>query len=240
MNWNQKVKDKVYYFVSDIHLGRKGNKSNEEKIFSFLEFARRNAAGIFLLGDLFDFWWEYKTCIPKENLRFFFWIESLIKEGVKVYCLPGNHDWTLGKFLSRLGAIVSPEMEILLEGKPVFLTHGDFLDDSFLTSLSRFAYRSSIVRFLFSLLHPNLGLPLAKDFISFPGGSAWQAHLERIFKEFAQRKIEEGFFLCCLGHIHSPSLEKMGNGYYLNTGDWLSNFTYGFLKGEEVGLARWE
>lgn len=231
--------DRKYYFISDVHLGRKGKENNRRKILSFLDSIKNDAAGLFILGDLFDFWWEYKTVMPKDNLDFFFLIKQLIGEGVKVYYLPGNHDRTAGRFFSNFGVVVAKEITTLLFEKPVFLIHGDFLDDSFLTTISRFAYRSPISRFLFSLLHPNLGIPLAKNFIGISGGPAWVKHLEKRFREFAERKIREGFFLVGLGHIHKPCLEKIGEGYYLNPGDWLFHFTYGVLDEEGVKLKSW-
>ncbi|MEO0116154.1 MAG: UDP-2,3-diacylglucosamine diphosphatase [candidate division WOR-3 bacterium] len=233
--------NRKHYFISDVHLGRKGKEEREKKILSFLEFIKRDASSLFILGDLFDFWWEYKTVIPKDNLEFFFRIRELIAQGVKIYYLPGNHDWTAGRFFSGLGVVVAREMEILLFEKPVFLIHGDFLDDSLLTNFSRFAYRFPISHFLFSLLHPNLGIPLARNFIGISGGTAWVKHLEKKFLKFAEEKIREGFFLVGLGHIHTPSLEKIGDGYYLNPGDWLSHFTYGVLDDKEgVKLEKWE
>ncbi len=227
-----------YYFISDIHLGRKGQAGGA--ILSFLSSIKEEAKGLFIIGDLFDFWWEYRTVIPKDYFPFFFRLRELKERGIEVYFLPGNHDWTAGSFLERLGVIVRREIATSLNGKMVFLTHGDFLDDSLLTTFSRFAYRFPLTRLLFSLLHPNFGLPLAKNFISISGGPAWVHHLEKRFIDFATEKIRGGFFLVALGHIHTPCLEKVGDGYYLNTGDWLHHFTYGVLEGEEVGLKRWE
>ncbi len=230
---------KRHYFISDIHLGRKREGSAYKRLISFLNFIKRDAESLFILGDLFDFWWEYKTVIPKEDLDFLLLIRDLRREGIKVYYIPGNHDHFTGRFFAGLGLTVEKEVTIFLQGKPVFLMHGEDLDNSFLTLLSRFAYRSFLSRFLFSLLHPNLGIPLAKAVIGLAGGPVWKANLMERFRRFAAKKIADGFFLVCLGHIHEPVLERIGEGYYLNPGDWLKNFTYGIIEGEEVRLARW-
>ncbi len=201
---------------------------------------KKDAESLFILGDLFDFWWEYKTVIPKAGIKILFAMKDLIQYGIKVYYLPGNHDFSAKRLFEEIGVIVQEKLQISLNGKPVFLMHGDLLDNSFLTSLSRIAYRSFLSRSLFSLLHPNFAIPLARLCVGISGGSGWVNHLEEKFKKFAEEKIGEGFYLVGLAHIHRPALEKIGNGYYLNTGDWLKNFSYGVLDSEEIRLARWE
>src|SRR5882757_8669504 len=139
------IRNKIY-FASDFHLGTgtyASSRNREDRLVHWLDFIKADAAEVFLMGDVFDFWFEYKTVVPKGYIRFLGKLAELTDAGVKLYLFKGNHDmWTFDYFEKELGAsIISNELKIERNGKKFF--------------------RSGFCQWLFARLHPNLGVGIA-------------------------------------------------------------------------------
>ncbi|MCS7250180.1 MAG: UDP-2,3-diacylglucosamine diphosphatase [candidate division WOR-3 bacterium] len=228
------------YFVSDIHLGI-NNQKKEEKFLSFLSIIKEKDT-LFILGDLFEYFLEYYTVIPKNCLKVLIKLKELQEKGVKVYYLGGNHDYGILKFLKReFNFIIGDKyFDLIIENKRVYISHGDFIDNSFLTKLSRLMTKNPINQFFYSFLHPDIGLPLAQFFIHFSRKKEGNLNLKEEFYNFAKEKItKEKYDIVVLGHLHIPTLIKIEKGYYLNTGDWVNNYTYGVIEKDLIELKKY-
>src|SRR5476649_1832385 len=155
------------YFASDVHLGANGyatSREREARVVRWLDTIKADAAEVFLMGDVFDFWFEYKTVVRKGYIRFLGKLAELADSGVKLYFFKGNHDmWMFDYFERELNAtIVSDELEIERNGKKFYLHHGDGLGpgDTFYKFLKNF-FRSPLCQWMFARVHPNLGVGIA-------------------------------------------------------------------------------
>ncbi len=232
------------YFISDLHIG--ANQSNVEFerqkfILSFLRQIKENATHLFIVGDLFDFWFEYKQVIPKKYFRFLVLFDEMIQNGIKIYYLAGNHDFALGQFFkNELGiGTFQDHFEIELSGRRFFLLHGDGIDsgDRGYRILKRIL-RNPTNQKLFRLIHPDLGIPLAR---LISGSSRHYSQRmppknEQDYYRFAEAKFTEGFDYVIMGHRHNPLIHRVGDHLYINLGDWLVNNTYALFDGSNLNL----
>lgn len=238
----------IAYFISDVHLATEHSAEEEQKqerLTLFFNKIRSDATHLFIVGDFFDFWFEYKYVIPKAYFPFLYALKELSKSGVEIHYLAGNHDFALGSFLDEyIGIKTWPEDNAMeLDGKRFYLFHGDGVakNDGPYRMLRRIL-RNSFNQKLFRWLHPDVGIPFAR----FASGTSrsytnQNNHLrdESDYIEFARRKFAEGFNYVLMGHRHNP-LEHEENGHkYINLGDWLHNFTYARFDGEELKLLSW-
>lgn len=231
---------KKIYFLSDSHLGIPDAQQSlvrEKKLVKWLEQVSLDATEIFLLGDLFDFWFEYHDVVPKGYVRLFGAIARLTDQGIPVHYFTGNHDmWVYKYFEEELGLIMhrSP-VEVVRQGKTLYIGHGDGLgpgDRGY--KLMKRIFSLSFSRKLFSFLHPRLGIGLA----TYLSGRSRQSHVEHD-KHFLgedkemlvlyskdilkSRKIDYFVF----GHRHYPIMLALKKDvYFVNTGDWITNFSY--------------
>jgi len=232
------------YFFSDAHLGE-ADKSKEElkikKIFSFLDIVKNDGEKLFILGDLFDFWFEYKHAIPKEHLRLVFHLAALIESGVEVHYMSGNHDFWLGEFLSREAGIIIHRdyYETTEQGKRLFLIHGDGIATSdWGYRILKRILRSRVNIWLYQKLPADWGIPLAK-WVSSSSRSYTRGRPPRFLKDYekyAARKIAEGYDAVIIGHLHHPILQDYEGGTYLNTGDFIEHFSYGRMEAGKLTL----
>ena len=232
------------YFFSDVHLGE-NDKAKEKvklaKLGSFLDLVENDGEKLFILGDLFDFWFEYKHAIPKEHLKTVFRLARLVENNIEVHYISGNHDFWLGEFLSREAGITIHRdyFETELYGKKVYLIHGDGLSpsDKGYRVLKRIL-RNKVNIWLYQKLPPDWGIPLAK----YVAGSSRQHTSKRTLKflkdyeDFAAQKISEGFDIVVIGHLHKPIFQDINGGIYLNTGDFIEHFSYARMQDGIVTL----
>lgn len=236
------------FFISDVHLGYGGkeiNRAKEIELVHFLDHVGENSKKLFILGDFFDVWFEYKLAIPKGFTRVLGKLAELSDNGVEIFYVLGNHDfWVRDYFEAEFGAkVFKDELEIEINGKKFYIVHGDGLskNDKAYQILRR-VLRNKVNIALFSLIHPDLGLWLAgtssrKSREHSMNRDSRNDEKEAI--EFAKMKIEEGFDYVVMGHLHMPATLKIGNGFYINTGDWLWNFTYGVFS-DEFEIKKWK
>jgi len=236
------------YFVSDAHLGvdrPEVEKQKERELIKFLEMVESDGDCLFILGDLFDFWFEYRTVIPKGYHRLLAKLSYLVEKGVEVNYLAGNHDFWLGDFFhTELGIQVFPEpFAVTIDGTKFFLHHGDGLTDKDIGyKILKKILRNPLSVWLYSLLHPDIGVRLAQFSSRKSRHHTSQKNYGEVdgMKKFAATKLNEGFHYVIMGHNHQPVQQKIGNGTYVNLGDWISHFTYGVFDGENFKLEQWK
>ena len=229
---------KGVFFLSDAHLGAEGEdkeKSKEGKLVSFLDKVREEGEFLYLVGDMFEFWFEYKNAIPKRHFRVLGKLKQLVDSGLKVKYLVGNHDFWLGDFLPReIGIPIFKEpLEVVHQEKKIFITHGDGLAKKDLGyRILKRILRNRLNIFLYRQIPPDIAYPLAR-FVARRSRESVQkrdtSHLQE-YESFAAEKISQGFDAVVLGHTHVPVLRDFGDGVYLNLGDWFKHFTYGKLQ----------
>lgn len=236
------------YFVSDAHLGidtRELEKEKEHELIRFLTLVQSDGKELFILGDLFDFWFEYRTVIPKGYHRLLTKLSELVEKGIEVNYLAGNHDFWLGNFFrDEIGMHVFAEPFGVTIGRARFyLHHGDGLMNNDLGyRFLKKVLRNRLNIWLYSWLHPDLGVPLAQISSRKSRNYTSQKDFGQIdgMLQFATEKIAEGFQYIVMGHNHIPIYKKIGRGVYVNLGDWISHYTYGIYDGENFRLLEWK
>jgi len=236
------------YFISDAHLGlgtHEEERLKEDRLISFLDFIKNDASQLFILGDLFDAWIEYRTVIPKGFHRILAKLHELKQHGTIIHFLVGNHDcWIRDYFHDEIGMITYREaFSITINEKKIFIHHGDGLannDTGYKILKKIIRYRFAI--WLFSWVHPDIGLKLAQSSSKTSRQYTAQKHFgeEDGMKRFARENIENGFDIVIMGHRHQPSFIEMGNGVYVNLGDWITHNTYAELDGGQIKLKEWK
>ncbi len=234
------------YFMSDAHLGlssRDVEREKEQRLLSFFDFVMNNASQLFILGDLFDAWFEYRTVVPKGFHRTLTKLEDIVNKKIAVHYLAGNHDYWMGDSFRELGInVYHEEFETNIDGKKIYLHHGDGLahNDNGYRILKKIL-RNPINIKLYKLLHPDIGLLLAKTSSKKSRNYTASKHYgeEDGMIEFAQGKINEGFDAVIMGHRHVPDFKQIGNGVYINLGDWISHCTYAVLSDGTFELKNW-
>lgn len=234
---------KHIYFASDFHLGRNGLHSSEvreEKILELFNQFKEDAAKVYLVGDLFDYWFEYKHAIPRGFSRFIAGLVDLKNAGVDVELFTGNHDMWMLNYFQNLGFIVHKD-PIIVEhfGKRILVGHGDGLGPGdYNYKFLRRVFRNKICQWLFARIHPNTGIGLMKYFSnqSRKKGQG-KEDFETFEKEWLVQYCENytahsniDYFL--FGHRHIPMEYQLNssNARYINLGDSLHHYTYGVLK----------
>lgn len=235
------------FFISDIHIGA-GTKIEEKEKFdrltSFFNYINQPGNQLYIVGDLFDFWFEYKHVVCNQYFQTLFRIHQLIENNVKVHFLPGNHDsWTRNFFSEQVKIIMHPEiLTSEIQSKKVFIFHGDGISnkDTGYRMLKRI-FRNPINISLYRLLHPDLGIPIAKLMAmgSRKHTSGKKFNDQKDYINFAVEKFNLGFDYVIVGHSHKPVYKKFGNHVLLNLGDWIHNFSYGKLEGGNLMLNYW-
>lgn len=242
------------YFISDAHLGaeeKEKEKMKEGRLSSFLDKIKEDGESLYILGDMFEFWFEYKNVIPKDHFKILGKLKNVVDSGIKISYVVGNHDFWLGDFLTeQIGVhIFKDPIEVNHQGKRIFLAHGDGLAKKDLGyRILKKILRNRVNIFLYRQLPPDLSYPLAK-FVA--GKSRAQADRKEAgyledYRNFAYEKIKQGFDAVILAHTHIPILENLGDssttppqgGIYLNIGDWFKHFTYGKLTGGKFYLGK--
>jgi UDP-2,3-diacylglucosamine hydrolase len=239
------MRNKIYFF-SDAHLGSgsaKQEQFKQNKLLSLLKKVESEATRLYIVGDLFDFWFEYKYLIPKNFQRVLNCLSELREKGINIDYLCGNHDFWLGDFLpEQLGIPVHRDrLEIEHQGKRLYISHGDGLAKSdWGYRILKKILRSKINIWLYRQLPSDFSIPLAK-FVSGSSRnytSGRETKFLEEYRQFAEEKIKSGFDIVILGHTHQPLMEKIGNGFYVNLGDWFKHYSYAVMEKGEIRLER--
>ncbi|MCO5233165.1 MAG: UDP-2,3-diacylglucosamine diphosphatase [Chitinophagales bacterium] len=243
--------NKKAYFASDFHLGANySGKSIEREriIIQWLASIREDTGVLFLVGDLFDFWFEYKYVIPKGYTRFLAELSKFTDNGIPIFVFTGNHDiWMFDYLNEELGVKILREPHIFyINNHPFFIGHGDGLgpgDKKF--KFLKKIFTLPICQKLFSWLHPDIGVALAQ---TWSNHSRTDPRTEKFEGEGNERLIvysKEQLAIhpaqyYIFGHRHLPLDIHLGQGArYINLGDWLYNYTYLEYDGTQVELKKY-
>lgn len=239
---------KKYLFISDIHLGlqsREIEKEKEQKLVRFLEYASENCDELIILGDLFDYWFEYRRVIQKGFFKTLAALQNLAEKNIKVHYIIGNHDFLHRDFFEKeIGATLYYDpISLTLNEKKFYLGHGDGLIKNDLGyKILKKLLRNRVLQFLFSLIHPDLGIKVAsgtskksRDYTATKD----YGESDSLF-EVAKEKISEGYDYVMFGHSHRQRFEKYKDGYYVNLGTWLINPCYGKFENEKFEIIDWK
>ena len=246
---------KNVYFLSDAHLGSRAiahSRNQERRLVNFLDSIKHTASAVYLLGDMFDFWFEYKLTVPKGFTRFLGKISELTDLGVEVHFFTGNHDIWCGDYLQKECGVVLHRTSFTCEidGKEFFIAHGDGLgDDDRQFKILRSIFHNKTLIKLFSMIHPRWGI----DF-----GLAWAKHsrlkrenemeppfqgeekepLVRFSKDYLSNHPNINYFI--YGHRHIMlDLMLTEASRMLILGDWIKSYSFAVFDGEHLFLEQY-
>ena len=240
------------YFASDLHLGVPNREKSlvREKLFvQWLDEIKNDAEAIYLVGDIFDFWFEYKKAVPKGYVRLLGKLAEISDSGIPIHIFTGNHDMWLFDYLEdEINAhIYRKPIEISMKGKRFFISHGDGLgpgDNGYI--LIKKIFKNKLCQWLFERIHPNLGISIAQYWSkksriangekdeSYYGEKEW---LTQFCKE-KMKTIEVDYFI--FGHRHLPLEVDLGNNtIYINLGEWVNYNSYAVFDGKRLELKRY-
>ncbi len=237
-----------YYFLSDAHIGTEivGNKQLHEKyLVAWLDSIKYDASAIFLVGDIFDFWFEYKSCVPKGFVRLLGKLAELTDSGIEVHFFIGNHDlWTFGYLAQEIGLTVHQTPQIIeLLGKRFFIAHGDGLKDIGVgLRLLRRIFHSPLLQKCFGLLHPDIGISFGNWWSNrnrqkhgyFPYQGEQNEPLVSFAKNFEPNKVFDYFIF---GHRHILlNLQATPQRQVVILGDFYAEFSYAVFDDNGIAL----
>jgi len=239
---------KSIFFLSDAHLGAEGpekEKSKEGKLISLLDRIKDEGELLYLVGDMFEFWFEYKNVIPKEHFRVLIKLKELVDSGIEIKYLVGNHDFWLGDFLpKKIGIPIFREpVEVMHQGKRIFIAHGDgFAKNDLGYRILKRILRNRVNIWLYRQIPPDISYPLARSVARSSRSYVQKRDTGYLqdYEDFAAAKIKGGFDAVILAHTHVPVLRNLAGGTYLNLGDFFRHFTYGILAQERLSLEQFD
>ena len=240
---------KKVYFASDMHFGapdRKNSLKREQIFVKWLDEIKSDATAIFLLGDIFDFWFEYKHVVPKGYVRLLGKLAELRDSGIHIYIFTGNHDmWMFDYFPSELNIpVIHEPASFSMNEKEFFIGHGDGLGpgDRYYKFLKSF-FRNRFCQWLFARLHPNFGIGIANYWSNKSRSNNLEnnnTYLEEkewlvLFSKSTEKTKHHDFYI--FGHRHfSLHVQISDHCQYFNLGEWVENFTYGVFNGTAFEL----
>ncbi len=250
---NLRLQEKKIFFASDFHLGapdEKSSKDREKKIINWLNEIQDDAAAIFLVGDIFDFWFEYDQVIPKGFIRFLGKIANLREKNIPIFFFTGNHDlWMKDYFTKELGIpVFHHPIEVTVDKTKFLVGHGDGLgpgDRSY--KILKKIFTNPVCQWAFKWLHPDIGMRIANKWSSnsritnvskndneFKGEDEW------LWAYCKQVELNKHFDYYVFGHRHLPLNLPVGTkSRYYNLGEWVSHFTYGVFDGKEFEIKKY-
>lgn len=245
---------KKVYFLSDFHLGAPNDtesRKREDRLVRFLQDARKDAGIIFIVGDIFDFWFEYKTVVPKGFVRILGTLAQMADEGIQLHIFTGNHDLWMHDYLSKeLNAKLYFEPQAFtIQNKQFLIGHGDGLGpgDKGYKRLKKI-FTNPICQWLFRWLHPDAGIQLANYFSRksrAKTGNADEIFLGEdkewliLYTKEKAKTMAVDFFI--FGHRHyAIDLKINEKSRYINLGDWIRLNTYAVFDGSDLQLLTWE
>ncbi len=240
------------YFASDMHLGapnREASLLREKKFVRWLDQIKSDATAVYIVGDLFDFWFEYKTVVPRGYVRLFGKLAELRDQDIPIYFLTGNHDlWMFGYFEEELNIPVYHQSIIReIGGKRFFIAHGDGLGpgDTKYKWLKKYFFTNRLCQWLLGAIHPNWAIGVANYFShksrlsneEYEEKSAYDEETERLLQYALRKRAQQQVDYFIFGHRHLPMKKQLSpDSYYVNLGDWIKHFSYALFNGEDIEL----
>jgi UDP-2,3-diacylglucosamine hydrolase len=237
------------YFISDIHLGLYPSEKSAEReriLVNWLTSISNDVSELYLLGDIFDFWHEYKHVIPKGYTRFLGKLAELADMGVKLHFFTGNHDiWVYDYLPQEIGlTIYRHHITRELNGKRFFIGHGDAIGPGDRTyKLMKWGFTNKVLQWIFARIHPNASMAFGKRWSKnsrygkglvageYRGNDK---EVQVIFAAHTLQKTHFDYFI--FGHRHIPFDVHLGTSRVINLGDWITHFTYAVWNGTELEL----
>lgn len=247
---------KKAYFISDAHLGASyisDKRASEMRVVRFLDSIKADAAELYLLGDILDYWYEYKNVVPRGHIRFLGKLAELADSGVRIVWFTGNHDvWLFDYLTNEIGlTVVKGYRQMSILGTQFLLSHGDDVGYQRLSyRITRKVFHNRVCQWLYAGVHPRLTFPIA---------TSWSQH-NRVTRSVEQE--EKAKEVCCqrlmdfsnsyaaehpevvhfvYGHIHLARQVELGEGRNMTVlGDWIDQYTYASFDGEKVELRHFE
>lgn len=238
------------YFASDFHLGipdEDTSRLREKKIVKWLTEAEKDAEAIFLVGDIFDFWFEYKHTIPKGFIRLQGKLAQLTDQGIPVYIFTGNHDmWMFDYFTKELSIpIIRKPIQVNIAGKKFLVGHGDGLGpgDSFYKFLKKI-FSNRFFQRIFAFIHPYIGMSIANKWSRHSRHSKseekFEGEKEWLYQFCLEKEKQEHHDFYIFGHRHLPlDMKVSDSSRYINIGEWFHNSTYAVFDGENLHLCHY-
>ncbi|MFC1650302.1 UDP-2,3-diacylglucosamine diphosphatase [Candidatus Latescibacterota bacterium] len=235
-------------FIADAHLGMPGdNPERSEKVTTFLRWLNGKVSHLYIAGDLFDFWFEYKHAVPNTSPRVIFELYNLVRSGTEVMILAGNHDYWLGEYIRKeVGLKISlNDVKVVHQNQKLYIHHGDGLypDDNGYRILKKIL-RSKISISLFRLIHPDIASWIAritsKTSRYYFAPPVVSEKSTALFRPIADERLKENYDAVIYGHSHVPLLEKRENGRLILLGDWIKYSTYVILENGNFTINNWE
>lgn len=231
--------EKTVFFISDAHLSF-ADSPTEPQLVRFIQGLKGRASHLYILGDLFDFWFEYRRAVPASYLGTLAALLSLTQSRTKIIYLPGNHDFWLGDYLTReVGIqIAADTLDISHQGRKIHLIHGDGLaygDKGY--RLLKKIFRCKLNIWLYRLLPVDfaywLALKTSRASRQYTSGKA--PDLQGYY-DYAAVRLKDGYDAVIMGHTHIPEVKHIRQGLYINTGDWIKHFSFVELKSGQFEL----
>jgi UDP-2,3-diacylglucosamine hydrolase len=230
----------VHVFISDAHI-RNDSSERCRMLVDFLRKMRPDLTGLYILGDLFEIWFEYHLVFPKDYFRLLAVLYTILNDGTKIHYILGNHEIAIGNFLRNFGFIVHRGPTVFeIDKRRVLLAHGNTIDKRLWTSVWENLLNSRLNHTLFRLLHPDIGISLAQYIARFSRKQNPSKKLDDMLDNYASRMLGE-VDIVMLAHSHNPVFRKVArNKYYINTGDWVKHFSYATIDKGRVALRYYE
>lgn len=240
--------NKRYLFISDQHLGLQSKEiedKKERKLVAFLKFAEENCDELFMLGDLFDYWFEYKRVYQKGFFRTLTALQDVYEKGIKIHYFIGNHDFMHKDFFTKeIGAAVYYDsLATDLNGKKFYMSHGDGLvKNDYGYKILKVILRNKITQWLYTWLHPDIGVAIASKASKSSREYTNKKNYGELdgMLEAAKKKIDEGFEYVIFGHSHERIFLDYKNGKYINLGSWIDAPCYGKFDSNGFEIIDWD
>ena len=235
------------WFVSDVHLGGSSGEAEQvkrERLIALFDRVRADDGSLYVLGDLFDFWFEYRTVIPRTAFGVLAALDDLARATGRVHYLGGNHDAWLNDFLATETAVrVMPDGTVVeAQGKRLWLAHGDGLGpgDTGYKILKKVIRNPLAIR-AFRWIHPDLGIPLAlgSSHVSRESTRDHPVDVDALWRNVALPELQGGADAVLLGHHHVAEHRTEAEGEMVILGDWFRTFSCARLQGGTLELLRW-
>lgn len=242
------------YFASDFHLGiptAEASLIREKKVIRWLDEISNDATEIWLLGDLFDFWFDYKKVVPRGHVRLLGKLAEIADRGIPIHLFTGNHDmWFFDYLEKEIGAVLYRKpVERIWNGQRFFIGHGDGLgpgDNGY--KIIKKVFANPVCQWLFRWIHPDVGIGIA-DYFSGKSRASTGVYDKKYLGEeqewlaiYAREKLKKQHYdYFIFGHRHLPLDIKVGeNSRYINLGEWINYFTYAKFDGQSLQTLAFE
>ena len=237
------------FFISDIHLSLTNSEEEKQKrnhLINFIHHVTEKKGSLFIVGDLFEFWFEYKFVMPKAYFDILTAFHQARSNGVEIYFIPGNHDYWTREFAEKtiFTQVFQDGYTLELNSKKFLIIHGDgLLSRDMGYRALRKLFRNRLFVFLYRWLHPDLGYKIAQ-WISRTGNhrshsDEYNEAVIRELKEIAQDHGNNGVDYIIMGHYHQTKQVDLENGSLVILGDWLRFHSFGYFDGNEFSLNYW-